>query len=267
MSNLQEGTGSGGQHSAAGTAGAGGATGPGAAAGTGAGTGAQAGAFRTARDEILAHDYDGIREYDNPPPNWIMAILYASLIFAVGYWTFYHVFDLGSLPVKEYQAEAARAAANQLARMAGQEPTDESLALMAQTPAGTAEGAQIFQQFCVACHAADGSGSVGPNLTDPYWLHGGRPTQILATVTNGVPDKGMVAWAGQLGPARVQKVVAYVLTLKGKNLPGKAPQGEPETSAAPAGSAPVVSPPDSAAAGPSRSPSSPSASSPQPAGA
>ena len=47
-------------------------------------------------------------------------------------------------------------------------------------------------------------------------------------MTNGVPAKGMVAWGDQLGPARVQKVVAYVLTLKGTNVPGKAPQGVPE---------------------------------------
>jgi cytochrome c oxidase cbb3-type subunit 3 len=80
----------------------------------------------------------------------------------------------------------------------------------------------------VACHQADGSGLVGPNLTDAYWLHGGQPLDILHTVTNGVPEKGMVAWLSQLGPRRVEDVTVYVLTLKGKNLPGKEPQGEPE---------------------------------------
>ena len=46
---------------------------------------------------------------------------------------------------------------------------------------------------------------------------------------DGVPDKGMAAWSGQLGPRRVQTVVAHVLTLKGKNVPGKAPEGDLET--------------------------------------
>ncbi len=36
----------------------------------------------------------------------------------------------------------------------------------------------------------------------------------------------MAAWGPQLGPARVQQVVAYVLTIKDKRLPGKPPQGE-----------------------------------------
>jgi cytochrome c oxidase cbb3-type subunit 3 len=181
------------------------------------------------RDELLEHEFDGIREYDNPPPNWIMYILYTSIVFAVGYWVFFHVFNLGSLPVKQYDRSVAAAAEVQLAKMATQEISDQSLLLMSQVPARVDEGRQVFQQFCVACHLQDGSGSVGPNLTDAYWIHGGKPLQILNTVTYGVPDKGMVAWRDQLGPARVQKVVAFVLTLRSKNLPGKAPQGNLET--------------------------------------
>lgn len=180
------------------------------------------------RDELLEHEFDGIREYNNPPPNWIMYILYTSIVFAVGYWVFFHVFNLGALPVKQYDQAVAAAAEVQLAKMATQEISDESLLLMSQVPARVDEGRQIFQQFCVACHLQDGSGTVGPNLTDAYWVHGGKPLQILNTVTYGVPDKGMVAWRDQLGPARVQKVVAFLLTLKGKNLPGKAPQGNLE---------------------------------------
>jgi mono/diheme cytochrome c family protein len=112
--------------------------------------------------------------------------------------------------------------------MAKVELNDRTLELMAAIPAKVGEGRQIFEQFCVACHGAGGEGSVGPNLTDPFWIHGWTPMQIHKTVTYGVPDKGMVAWAGQLGPARVQTVTAYVLTLKNTNRPGKAPQGEPE---------------------------------------
>lgn len=181
------------------------------------------------QDELLEHEFDGIREYNNPPPNWIMYILYTSIVFAVGYWVFFHVFSLGSLPVKQYDQAVAAAAEVQLAKMATQEVSDQSLLLMSQVPARVDEGRQIFQQFCVACHLQDGSGNVGPNLTDAYWMHGGKPMQILSTVTYGVPDKGMVAWRDQLGPARVQKVVAFVLTLKGRNLAGKAPQGNLES--------------------------------------
>jgi cytochrome c oxidase cbb3-type subunit 3 len=186
------------------------------------------------RDEMLEHEFDGIREYDNPPPSWIMWMLYGSIAFAVCYWMFYHTFGIGRLPDRSYEAEMARAAEAQLAKMAKEELSDKTLLLMAAVPAQVSEGRAIFEQFCVVCHGANGEGNVGPNLTDGYWLHGGAPMQILHTVTNGVPDKGMVAWGGQLGPTRVQKVVAYILSIKDTNRPGKAPQGEPEAAAPPA---------------------------------
>ena len=53
--------------------------------------------------------------------------------------------------------------------------------------------------------------------------------QMLKIVNDGVAAKGMPAWLNQLGPTRVQAVVAYVLTIKDTNVPGKAPEGEPCT--------------------------------------
>jgi cytochrome c oxidase cbb3-type subunit III len=194
------------------------------------------------KDEMLEHEFDGIREFDNPPPGWIMWLLYGSIVVAVCYWLFYQTFGVGRQPAQLYEAEMARAAEVQLARMSKQELSDTTLQLMAAVPAQVDEGRKIFEQFCVVCHGAAGEGNVGPNLTDPYWIHGSAPMKIWGTVTNGVPDKGMVAWAGQLGPARVQKVVAFVLTLKNTNRPGKAPQGELEVAAPalPAGTAPAA---------------------------
>ena len=45
------------------------------------------------------------------------------------------------------------------------------------------------------------------------------------TVSDGVLEKGMPAWSRQLAPADLRQLVAYVGTLRGKNLPGKAPEG------------------------------------------
>ena len=78
-----------------------------------------------------------------------------------------------------------------------------------------------------ACHLDQGQGSVGPNLTDDFWIHGCKPMDLLNTVNNGVAAKGMPAWLNQLGPSRTMSAVAYVLTLKDTNVPGKAPEGEP----------------------------------------
>lgn len=201
------------------------------------------------RDRVLDHEYDGIQEYDNRLPNWWLFTLYGAIVFAVLYWFVLHTWRWSPLSHEKYTIEMGKAAEAQLARMAGQETTDESLLLMAQVPANVERGRAVFEQFCVTCHLADASGQVGPNLTDAYWLHGSRPLQILHTVTNGVPDKGMAAWGNQLGPVRVQDVVAYVLTVKNTNRPGKAPQGEPDTDAAAAGDGMAATPaPDPAPA-------------------
>jgi len=181
------------------------------------------------QDQVLDHEYDGIREYDNKLPNWWLYTLYGAIVFSVGYWLIFHTFGVGKLPNERYAVEMADAAEAQLARMAGQEIDDEALTLMASIPDRVAEGKDIFQSFCVVCHLESGGGSVGPNLTDEYWLHGSSPTAIHETVTHGVIDKGMAAWGDQLGPRRVQSVVAYVLTLKNTHAPdGKEPEGVPE---------------------------------------
>ena len=180
-------------------------------------------------DRLLDHDYDGIQEFDNRLPNWWLYILYGTILFGGLYWMYYHTTAVGALPNEAYRQEMVRAAEAQLARMEDQPVTNESLDLMSTVPARVESGREIFQTFCVVCHLDQGQGSVGPNLTDPYWLHGGDPMDIYETIMNGVPDKGMVAWSGQLGPSRVQDVTAFVLTLKGTNVPGKEPQGELET--------------------------------------
>ncbi len=72
-------------------------------------------------------------------------------------------------------------------------------------------GEQIFVQNCVACHGADMKGLVGPSLVDATWIHGGTLDDIKRTITNGVPDKGMVSWGPVLGEEKIGLVAQYVL--------------------------------------------------------
>ena len=179
------------------------------------------------QDQVREHTYDGIQEYDNQLPNWWLFILYASIVFSVGYWLVFHTFGVADLPVARYEQEMTAAREAQVARMAEMELTDETLEMMATVPSRVEQGREIFQTYCTVCHLEQGQGLVGPNLTDKYWIHGGEPLDIYDTVMNGVLDKGMAAWGNQLGPSRVQSVTAYVLTLRGTEVPGKAPEGDP----------------------------------------
>jgi cytochrome c oxidase cbb3-type subunit 3 len=172
---------------------------------------------------LRAHEFDGVREFDNRLPNWWLWSFYLACLFSVGYWFHYHVLGTGPLPAAEYQSELEAAAEKALAA----EVTDESLEKLAQEPAAVAAGKQIWLVHCFACHKEDGGGSIGPNMTDKFWIHGGSPTAIHATIVNGVVEKGMLAWKNIIGPTACRQVAAYVLTLRNTNVPGgKEPQGD-----------------------------------------
>lgn len=179
------------------------------------------------QDTVLSHEYDGIQEFDNRLPNWWLWIMWGSMVFALFYWLTFHTLKLRPLPREKFEQVMLQAQEEQLARAAKAGVSNETLIMMSQVPTKVAEGRELFVKHCVACHLDKGQGLVGPNLTDGYWIHGCEPMQMLHTIQDGVAAKGMPAWMNQLGPTRTQTVLAYVLTLRDTNVPGKEPQGEP----------------------------------------
>lgn len=168
----------------------------------------------------IIHEYDGILEADNRLPLWWLWTFYGAIIFAVGYWFYYEEFKAGPGLTQAYFAEKAAEA-----EKTGADPTDAELMALISTPA-LDQGKQLFANNCAACHEAGGQGKIGPNLTDSAWLHGGGAVDIFKTIRNGFAAKGMPAWGPPLGRLGVTQVTAFVLSLRDKNLPGKAPEGE-----------------------------------------
>ena len=168
--------------------------------------------------------FDGIAEEDNHLPTWWLITLYVTIVFAFGYWFLFHSTGWLDTPGRAYAREAAAAKQKLLL----QNPTsDASFWALAKDPRAVEDGKKTFTTICVACHKADGSGSVGPNLTDRYWLHGNSPQAIYGAVMTGFQEKGMPPWGAQLGPQRTRDVVAFVLAIRNSEVPnGKAPQGE-----------------------------------------
>ena len=197
---------------------------------------APAGRGRPEADRILDHDYDGIREYDNPMPGWWVYLFWATIVFAVLYWINVPGIGSGKGRIAAYEADVARAQAKYGAAAAPAVALGEAdLVAAAADPAKRALGRTVFTTNCAACHGADGGGVIGPNLTDEYWIHGPGPLDVLAVVQNGVLDKGMPAWSAVLKPEQVEAVVAYVTTLRGTTPANpKAPQGVKAGAAAPA---------------------------------
>lgn len=183
------------------------------------------------KDLLMEHQYDGISELDNPTPAWFMWLFYITIAFAVTYLLNYHVFKLGKLQDQEYVAEMKQAAVDQKAFLAkSANRVDENSVKLNNDPAVLKDGAAIFQQNCTPCHGQHAEGIVGPNLTDEYWLHGGKINQIFKTIKYGVPEKGMISWEKQLTPKQIADVANYIKSLKDTHPANpKAPQGIKES--------------------------------------
>lgn len=186
-------------------------------------------------EEILDHEYDGIHELDNRLPRWWLSTLWITVAFSFVYWAYFHVFDVGASSMQAFEGEMAEAERIRQEREAALEKagggvTDDTLLALSHDPEAVARGKAAFDTNCAACHRGDGGGLIGPNLTDAYFLHGDKPTDTYKVVSEGVPAKGMPAWKPMLGTSGTRDVVAFVLSLRGKNVPdGKAPQGEQGT--------------------------------------
>lgn len=187
-------------------------------------------------DQSFEHDYDGIKEYDNPLPRWWVWLFVGSVLWAIVYVPYYHLGMGGQLPTEDYEEDMA---AWLLAHPPEPLPDEQALIDMQAADATlAAAGASVFASRCAVCHAADGGGQVGPNLTDDHALHGWSRAAIVATIHDGVPAKGMLSWKNQLSRHDIYAAGLYVYGLRGTSPASpKPPQGDPIVDApAPAGS-------------------------------
>jgi mono/diheme cytochrome c family protein len=88
-------------------------------------------------------------------------------------------------------------------------------------------GENQYHSLCIVCHGQYGKGSIGPNLTDDYWIYGGSDQEIAKVIAlGGEPGKGMVSYSSILKPEEIGQLLAYIKSLKGlKFKDAKAPQG------------------------------------------
>jgi cytochrome c oxidase cbb3-type subunit 3 len=168
------------------------------------------------KDIMIDHEYDGIVELDNPIPLWFNVLFYSTVVFGIAYLFVYHVFGWGMNQDQEYLHEVAQA------EKAKEEYLAQSANLIDETsvefdPAMAVAGKAIFMTNCAPCHGNVGEGTIGPNLTDRFWLHGGEIKEVFHTVKYGVPEKGMVPWEQTLTPAQIAEVSSYIITLRDTN--------------------------------------------------
>ncbi|WP_439528312.1 cytochrome-c oxidase, cbb3-type subunit III [Pannonibacter sp.] len=148
--------------------------------------------------ETTGHEWDGLRELNNPLPKWWLNVFYACIVWAIGYWIVYPSWPLLSSYTTGVMGNSQRAdalAAVEAGRAAraelGTKLVDATLEDISSTPAlldfAMANGRAAFGDNCSACHGSGGTGFVGyPNLQDDGWIWGGTLDDIHTTLKYGI---------------------------------------------------------------------------------
>jgi len=148
--------------------------------------------------ETTGHEWDGIRELDNPLPRWWLWTFWGSIIVAVIYWvlmpawpgiTGYTKGTRGYSDRAEVVKELATLKAVRGAEAA--KLTTVSLEQIEKDPKlqsyALAVGQSIFGDNCATCHGVGGTGGAGyANLRDDVWLWGGTLEDIQHTLQVGI---------------------------------------------------------------------------------
>lgn len=163
--------------------------------------------------ETTGHDWDGIKELNNPLPRWWLWTFYLCILFAIGYVIAYPAIPglngvskglLGwssRADIRQELSAAEQANSAVIGKIKSSNITDilanENLRTFA-----VAAGASTFKVRCATCHGSGAQGGPGfPNLNDNSWLWGGKPEEILQTITHGIRDPSDIDTRTSLMPA------------------------------------------------------------------
>ena len=190
--------------------------------------------------ETTGHEWDGIKELNNPLPRWWLWTFYATILFSVGYVIYYPAIPLleastpgisgktNRLALQEEMAEAVSAQKNILQQIATSDleaiRSDQALSRFA-----IAGGESAFKVYCSQCHGSGAQGGAGyPNLNDDDWLWGGDLDAIYLSIKHGIRnsededarDSLMPSFGSDeiLDKEQIRQVAQYVLQVSGQEF-------------------------------------------------
>ncbi|MER9852482.1 MULTISPECIES: cytochrome-c oxidase, cbb3-type subunit III [unclassified Mesorhizobium] len=181
------------------------------------------------------HEWDGIRELNNPLPRWWVITFYMTIVWAIGYtiaypaWPLLHSATKGVLGYSsrnevKNELSAAEAAKGKYVAAIESKSVSEIAADDTLREFAVAAGAAAFKVNCVQCHGSGAQGSKGfPNLNDDDWLWGGEVDQIQQTIAHGIRFASdpatrlseMPAFGDIITADQIKQVSTYVASLSG----------------------------------------------------
>ena len=170
-------------------------------------------------------DFDGIKELNNPAPNWIVLIFLATIGFSM----FYAVRYFGYPGNGKDQASEYKQSSAEFDKAHARKDDAGNGGIVLGQQEMIAAGAQLFtKKGCIACHGTNGEGNaIGPNLTDNFWLNGCSLENVTHMITEGKPEKGMMPFKTMMTQDEIKSIAVFVLKkLVGSNpANAKAAQG------------------------------------------
>jgi len=168
--------------------------------------------------EVTGHVWDeDLEEYNNPLPRWWLWLFYITIVFGLGYMTFYPALGnfagiSGWSQVKQYEDEMEKAQKKYAPLFNAY--AAKSVIDLSKDVAAMKTGQRLFSNYCSTCHGTDAGGVTGfPSLKDQDWLYGGSAEAIKASIMNG-RNGSMPPMAAALGGEQgVNEVANYVMSL------------------------------------------------------
>lgn len=151
--------------------------------------------------ETTGHEWDGLKELNNPLPKWWLYIFYATIVWSVIYWVLMPSWPLVNGYTKGLlnysQREVATEefnTANAERAQTGEKLLNASLEEIQNTPSlleyAMAQGKVAFGDNCAPCHGVGATGFEGyPNLQDDAWIWGGDLDAIATTIKYGIRNE------------------------------------------------------------------------------
>lgn len=188
--------------------------------------------------DTTGHEWDGIKELNNPLPRWWLWCLYLTIIWGVGYMIAYPSWPMISGATKGVLGYSTRGeVAAEIDRFEAQNAdlraslTEIDLGVLKDNPDlqrfAYANGAAVFRTNCSQCHGSGAAGALGyPNLPDDDWLWGGAIQDIALSIDHGIRNETdadahwsqMPAYGEVLSSDEIDNAVQYVMQLAGSDF-------------------------------------------------